>query len=410
VLFAILIATVGLLGAIAVFPVASAQARKGRLYDAMAVAGRSCVHTFDAMGMRRPDRWYQWNTQLNPHQFDLVAVHQGECFCIDSRFVVANYLVGANANVFPYEWQDPNITTLNNLPLADANGNPAPRMRRVAFFGQPYLDINPNGQPGLVANTIAGNKLQADNIFFIEDDLAYFRPGTDELPESVTNARAKNDKTLPAVQNYDFIPGTTTLSRRQTRGEFSWMATLVPKVDVLTFVASDQYQLSIVMFHQRPSLATVTGANDTTNVNGENERVVNVYVEDGNTGGEVLLYWPSTTQTQQYDDIAALRLKLKAGDWVMLGGILVHRDPQTNQVLSRFPRFQWYRVSDTDEISYEPADATINQARYERRATLIGQDWNIDVNSQLQNQQATIVEGVIGVYEKTVRLEYGEAL
>jgi hypothetical protein len=190
------------------------------------------------------------------------------------------------------------------------------------------------------------------------------------------------------------------------------MATLVPKVDVLTFVASDQYQLSIVMFHQRPSLATVTGANDTTNMNGENERVVNVYVEDGNTGGEVLLYWPSNTQNQQYDDIAALRLKLKANDWIMLGGILVYRDPQNQQVLSRFPRFQWYRVSDTDDISYEAATTGTPAlpARYERRATLIGQDWNIDTLSQLQNQQATIVEGVIGVFEKTVRLEYGESL
>jgi hypothetical protein len=380
--------------------VASAQARKGRLYDAMAVAGRSCVHTFDAMGMRRPDRWYQWNT--NPTtlptvpRFVEITLSPGTSYCIDSRFVVANYNV-ANGSVFPYEWQDSTITTLNNLPTTVAT-NPAPRMTRVAFFGQPYIDFNStnNQFTGDVQKTIAGNKLQADNIFFIEDDLAYFRPGTDELPEgTVANARAKNDKTLPAVQNYDFLPqATTTLSRRQTRGEFSWMATLVPKVDVFTGVASDQYQLSIVMFHQRPADLAL---------NGEYERVVKVYVEDGNTGGEVLLYWPSTTQTQQFDDIAALRLKLKAGDWVMLAGNLVVGN-------TRIPRFQWYRVSDTDEISYEPADATINQARYERRATLIGQDWNIDVNSQLQNQQATIVEGVIGVYEKTVRLEYGEAL
>src|SRR5678816_393939 len=57
VLFAILITSVGLLGAIAVFPVASEYARRGRLNDEVAIMGESAAHKFDAMGMGRPDHW-----------------------------------------------------------------------------------------------------------------------------------------------------------------------------------------------------------------------------------------------------------------------------------------------------------------------------------------------------------------
>src|SRR5262245_31082042 len=62
ILFAILVTSVGLLGAIALFPVASAQARKARINDATAAAGRSAVHTFDALGMRRWERWVGYST------------------------------------------------------------------------------------------------------------------------------------------------------------------------------------------------------------------------------------------------------------------------------------------------------------------------------------------------------------
>ena len=36
--------------------------------------------------------------------------------------------------------------------------------------------------------------------------------------------------------------------------------------------------------------------------------------------------------------------------------------------------------------------------------------WNSGGTTTVTNQQATIVEGVIGVYEKTIRLDIGGAL
>ena len=61
VIIAILIATIGLLGAAAVFPVANAVAYKGRVNDQTAASGRAAISIFDSMGMRRPDMWAAWN-------------------------------------------------------------------------------------------------------------------------------------------------------------------------------------------------------------------------------------------------------------------------------------------------------------------------------------------------------------
>ena len=400
VLFAILIATVGLLAAVSVFPVAAAIARRGNLFDAAGVHGRSAVHAYDAQGMRRPDHWYQWLATATPPQFVTIGTPGvGYSYCIDSRFVTAN---APNVASFPYEWQHQSITTLNNLPTVGTNV--APRMVRVAYLRPAYLDLNNMGQPSQdMAKTIAGNRLQAERTFTLDDDLAYWRPGVDEFPAN-SPILNHNDDSIPAMQQPAYLPKSTTsqVSKRQTRGEFSWMATLVPKIDFnqLGLTQSDQYVLSVVVFHQRPADLAI---------NGEYERVLNVYVVDGTTGGEVQIYWPATAQNQTNDDLAEIRLKLKANDWIMLAGNIIYTDTTSGMPVQKtVPRFQWYRVSDCDDVSYEAATATpALPARYERTVTLIGQDW---IWSSLSNQQATIVEGVIGVYEKTVRLEYGEAL
>src|SRR4051812_20008513 len=107
VLFAILVATVGVFSVIAIFPFASAQAKRARLNDIFANAGRSAFHDFDARGMRIPDRLVAWDqgtggfqslnelTQVNQPDFDWTKVtpinyQKNEAFCIDPRFIGAN--------------------------------------------------------------------------------------------------------------------------------------------------------------------------------------------------------------------------------------------------------------------------------------------------------------------------------
>jgi len=422
VLFAILVAVIGLLGAIAVFPVASGQAEKARILETIANAGRSCVHQFDAAGMRRPDHWYTWvasppqpplvPSPQQPNFYDLVTqsnwpspsnvggFQSNISYCIDSRFVVANtgltLPATSNAAVFPYNWQHPSIAGLDNLASATA-----PRMLRVAFFGQPYVDLASNGSPsGNTLKTLAGNRVQADAIFFIDDDLQYERPNGDSLIPG-------QDRTSPAIQQYAGLPPELSSpgpGRRQTKGEYSWLATVVPKVDVYSGATSDQYVLSVVMFHKRPSDLRLSIVDNGLTA----ERTLHVYAPDGYTGGEVALYWQAT-QNSANDDIAKDRFKLRAGDWILLGGNLMY--PLGGGNFRIIPQFQWYRVGDTDDVEFQPAVAASGNVpafpdRYQRWVTLVGQDWNV----ALANQQATIVEGVIGVYEKTIRLEYGESL
>jgi type II secretory pathway pseudopilin PulG len=412
VLFAILVTTVGLLGAIAIFPVASSRARQARINDAAAMAGRSAVHAFDTRGMRRPDRWYAWNPALNPPQF-VNKFTLGQAYCIDSRFLVRNtgYITAANRAFYPELF--PYASPLNPL-----GAPPLPRMERIAFFpgtlDQPPPPTPPNflrdqfdrrnlltfvgGQPAY-----GRNLLLADSIFVFEDDLAFVRPGRDE----VAGLGLPADRALPAIQLFDPLAAGGGPGQRSTGGRFSWMATLVPKTE--PNAPSDEYVLSVVVFHDRPNDLYLTPYSTGGNEN-LLERVVNVAFNvptllsnDGTSGGEVLLYVPTSTiptgpLTPQ--DFATSRLKLRAGDWILLGG-------RTQTILGTTPYatscFQWYRVAQVDpEVVYAPAGLGLPD-RYERHATLVGRDWNTSASSQY----AALIEGVVGVYEKTIRLEYG---
>src|SRR5688500_4197123 len=122
VLFAITVASVGLLGAIAVFPLALAQARKGRLADTTSIGAQPAVAKFHAESMRRPDRWryfhetndatvaltgtYDSSYQRafiypqpapqsrlqDPNYFYPPATPFGAAFCIDPRFYIQNQI------------------------------------------------------------------------------------------------------------------------------------------------------------------------------------------------------------------------------------------------------------------------------------------------------------------------------
>jgi hypothetical protein len=274
----------------------------------------------------------------------------GSAYCIDPRFIAANSASPVAASNFPY-------------PTAPAG----PRMARITLN---------NG-----AGSAMG-QLQADSIFTFADDLTFERA---------------DDQSLPATQSYYLVDHDADTStpmvpmNRNNEGMMSWMATLVPKYELYAPGAaiedSDIYVLSIVVFHQRPA-----------DMDPDNERVVSVETPTdlGPGGGEALLYWPPTpvADTTANSDLARQQLKLRANDWIMLSG-----NASTSGGATR-PMFKWYRVTGVDsEPEYHAA--TTGSGHYEIQVSLSGQDWD----PTLTSQQATIVEGVVGVYEKTVRLE-----
>jgi hypothetical protein len=383
VLFAILITTVGLFGAIAVFPFASAQARRSRIYDMMAVAGRSSFHDFDARGMRRPDMWIAWNESTNQFMPAFTVATQLESFCIDPRMIAAhtNYISGS-PQLHPTLAPDPvNLGTLSspggrcvqNFPYAavGTSGAVPGAMRRIT--------LRQTGNSAVLTSyNTPMSRQQADAIFRIDDDLSYNRP--------------EEDKSLPATQVVSSLPNApvNAWGRRQADGQISWLATVVPKIDI-SGVRSDEYTLSLVMLFER--------ANDLERVDyipptppnpwPLRERMIEgEWQGPGITGGEILLEAPGEDQ-----------LKLKPNDWVMVSGIY-------NVGGTPVARYQWYRVSDCDM----DAESNASHGHYHKYATLIGQDWNMNfnrLNANVGQVYVTIIEGAFAVYEKTIRLDYG---
>ncbi|HTN76236.1 MAG TPA: hypothetical protein VL096_13355 [Pirellulaceae bacterium] len=163
-----------------------------------------------------------------------------------------------------------------------------------------------------------------------------------------------SDRSMPP-QNV--LTGGGSNTRRQFEGSMSWMVTLVPKVGAYNSDNSDLFTASIVVFHSRPF-----------DEKAERLAVVTSFPGAGIAGGDVSL---TADDNQELD--------IQTNQWIMLSG----QTPST-------PYYRWYRVLGTDTVKGSP---TAN-------VTLQGPDWNPSIPAQ-----ATIMPGVVAVYEKTVRLE-----
>lgn len=410
VLFAILITAVGLLGAIAVFPVASEAARKGRINDMVTVASDGIAHKFDTMGMRRPDNWIAYvdgtatNQQATPFSGDVITAAPTfwkTSFCIDPRFTAQN--IGAHAQ---------NEQRWTYFPAFPKAGVLSPRMQR--------LTLKATFPPA--ANSPPMGIFQANHAFSIEDELAYERPGVQKGQDT------PDDNASPAFQLYTGIKTQNGIlpGKREEHGKLSWMATLCPKMEQFTGSFGNEYLLSTVTFYPRTtSLMTrdfnlpAPAAPFAEDVWPDDEWTVSIaganFFSQGFGGGEV----------RMHADFAE-KLKVRSGQWVMLAGnvgakpIQNGTDPQGRPIMKPTELaqvFRWYKITEADE---EVDTATINGTLYfVRDVTLVGGDWDVlDVipfgnasslpaggDGILDDVEVTVMPGVVNVTERTVRLE-----
>jgi hypothetical protein len=347
VLFSIGIIVTGLLGVAGLIMIAGAQMAQGLEADAMSNAGLNAIAEFDTRKMRRPDNLL-WPT--SPTTFTSVLSNNlygpgnepSPSFCIDP-FFIAQQVVDGNANTYEF----------NLFPGIQAAANLV-QMRRVTLKN-----------PAFPIQNFPLSLLQSREIFVAKDDLSISKPpSATELPQ----------------QTWITTPAGNYVKRLNT-AETSWMATLTPNRNLNMAVnrlePTDQYLLSIVIFNNR--FINYTDANAAP----EKERQLNItFLNRGFGGGEVQLEHTDPT-----------KLELKHGDWIMLSA-----DSNIRSC------FRWYR------ISYIEDETPINQinaaGEYYRYATLQGPDWSRpEWHNGTYTTHVTFIPGVIGVFEKTIRME-----
>jgi type II secretory pathway pseudopilin PulG len=379
VLFAILISSIGLMGAIAVFPAALMQTKRGQQADMTAMAGQAGYHTFDAMGMRRADRWMYFEptrpsppstaggpgywpinepynvgpyTTMNPPLYRYHPITGDRAFCIDPRYCAANPATGGA--VFPY-------------------GSATSRMLRVTLE---------NGASSYHRTPMP--MLQANLQFSVEDDLAYDRfTGTfNGIDQSTQQAASLFARGAPTALDPLGPP-----LKRESHGHMSWMATLSPKIERLQTggAVEDRYVLSVVVFYDRPAQLEVNSGFDAS----EWELSVSAFHGSGIGGGDMQLRDTSGSPAEEQ----LRRLTIHRDQWIML----MSNAPAVGANGREISVCRWYRVIDSDEPNGNNVDVT-----------LAGADWEFGITPPPPNQPPTtaiICQGVVAVFEKTIKLE-----
>lgn len=370
VLIAILVASVGLLGAIAVFPVALSQAKKGEIADISAVAGESAIAAFQVQGMNERQKWITWNANTAAPVFvpadfqESTSPFFGYSFCIDPQ------AFAHNANDDPA-----NSALWSRFPAVPAAAAPNTRMYRLTLH---------NGSPTMQPSQMM-SEIMADKAFRIEDSLMYQRP---------------DDESLPAAQLFTSVNGEP--GRRQEEGRLTWFATLVPKIERdqptnAQGVArlSDEYVLSIAVCRDRASGEALHVNDPAAPEHPWNEWTAKILATDfhsaGIGGGEVTITTNDPAVDATFNE--EKYLGLKSGQWIMLGRT-IPGDVKPIQ------HFQWYRVSDADET-------IANGNRWSQDVSLNGPDWPADVTAPAgTNEECDVIlmPTIVHVYERTIRL------
>ncbi|HAL13281.1 MAG TPA: hypothetical protein DCP67_05665 [Planctomycetaceae bacterium] len=404
VLFAVGIIVVGLLGMAGLLAVAGSEMRKGLNADAMSTVANNASSEFDIRSMRSTSLYLRYNRASA--RFQGFTPGPGMSFCIDPGFIAYR-----TAQV-----PDP-VNTGNTVPGIPVN--PLQQNQTLLpFQGSgdyfPYSPITTDPTLNLEARmpritlrrTVGGGPmglLQAGELFVGHDDLSYQR----------------NDALVAPSQIYATDASANRI-KRLNLGQYTWFATVTSEITgaTSTGLENDRFILSIVVLEGRDFRDTYhvgldgepgdagtdddgntltddvlelgyAGSDDKYSYSLESERVVEVVITgSGISGGEVMLKAPTAAQ-----------LTLRPSDWIMLSA---------NSSVGSI--FRWYRVSYTEsEVKLVADPSNGNPLYYKRNAVLEGADWNrpewFPNQTLFYPTQATIMNDIIGVYQRPIRLE-----
>lgn len=197
---------------------------------------------------------------------------------------------------------------------------------------------------------------------------------------------------------------------------------------VLRTATTDEYMAHMLIMRNRQGLmpdgdTTTTPAGEVDGIDTTDDesleytnervlRVVDFFSSGGFSTGEVTIFQEGGTLEQAEDQ----GLKISNGDWICLARRLPSRrifpgmpPTRTNSHYPRGDIYQWYKVVMVDDVIPD------GSGNFFRRLTINGPDWPVhdtdvdddDLASTYSSAptHAIIVDGVVGVYSKRVRLE-----
>lgn len=415
VMMSTMVVSLGILGLVALIPLGTHLTERGVQADRVASLGERAYHEAKARQVFNPSKWFiPGDTDpignIGPDEISLESARLPvrQPYMIDPLFFGANGTDSSRV-VFPYATSLA-VAGASTASLDSASTRP---------IQMPRLSLRNDSVASALSLPLARQSFQS------YDDLAFERP---------------DDGDLPSFQRFYERGTTPTFVKRQALGEYSWMIMLTPEpfetrkvstiptalsptdaswmqppiditrtpappigtsalTPVLSRAATDEYTAHVLIVKNRQGIIPqgAIGAADPELVQ-SNERILNVsgfLSSGGYSTGEVVLQ--QTTGSRE--DAEERVLKLSNGDWICL----VKRMPAN----ANYPRgdiYQWYRVVMVDEVLDNAGTTTGSALPFSRRVTISGPDWPLATAASAPTH-AIVVDGVVGVYSKRVKLE-----
>ncbi len=429
------ILVLGLLGVIALIPIAAQKLRQGIALDDATAVARAGVADLQARDGTNIQKWlrYQpqgfrlpaaanpptvnsmsnlWGVQMSNPSFPDSFVAPTWAICIDPMMYESAIIqngAGLDACFFPYQ---PNGATLDASAVRNGLMGTVPgRMLRVtmnwnAIDWRTRSSNFPN-QAVFPFDPVSFNVGLANSMCVSTDDLLLTSPGQEPsegmLGITVSQTDAPASQHDVSMQSWDDPLATPT--KRNADSRISWFATLVPLPG--SIAGGSRYcTLSVAVVERRDLTVDITRANvvdSTTDAlqNVESERTTGVrFIGGGLAGGEVQLVsyrTPDPPVASDPDDTNSINTLLakksltsvREGNWILIsgpGGAMGHI-------------FYWYRIASIDP---QPSRNPFNSSEIVRTATLRGPDWPVGVAYPNGMAEATIISNVINVFEQTV--------
>jgi hypothetical protein len=352
--------TVGVLGVLILVPLGGVHMQQAELADRSATCGRAAFREIEARNMLRNNNWVN-RTGLNNFTN----------FAVDGEFFYRRVQPPINPNSPP----DPETFLID--PLFIMNINTAAGLRQASQF--PFqATVNANlVMPRVTLRNM--NRVQAEQVFRWRDDLIFAAPAGDRtarpqwMPRGTTSGGGLAD--APVVQ-----------------GDYSWMVMVTPAAtEIAPSLALPpstgrrilnrnrrMFHVSVIVLHKRDLPGD-------PNAVAPRERQVQLTSGGGNNF--------RLTDTAGVGQFAPNR-------WVLLSGFL--RQPADSTSSTGIPQpteqrkyHRWYRV------------AAVGKAPTTQEVVLKldGPDWVGDWNVVQGQPVCTLVDGVAGVFERTIELD-----